>query len=145
MRRSADRAAGSEQREASEREAPATIAIADHAGEDPDQHTEHVERGDDERGLDERKVELRAQRRQHRRHLGHVGAGHQAAAEDGPDTAPWAGGAGGLLPAPARHAALTGSFSSTILRDHSAGPVLCSDSPFASTATVTGMSRTSNS
>ena len=46
---------------------------------------------------------------------------------------------------PVRHAAVTGIFSSTIFFDHSAGPVLCTDSPFESTATVTGMSATSNS
>jgi hypothetical protein len=42
-------------------------------------------------------------------------------------------------------AAVTGSLSSTILRDHSAGPVSCTELPFASTATVTGMFSTSNS
>src|SRR5262249_9042462 len=42
-------------------------------------------------------------------------------------------------------AAVTGIFSSTILFDHSAGPVLCTEVPFESTATVTGMSFTSNS
>src|SRR3989442_3656114 len=42
-------------------------------------------------------------------------------------------------------APVTGSFSSTIFFDHSAGPVLCTEIPFESTATVTGMSCTSNS
>ena len=67
-------------------------------------------------------------------HLGHVGAGDQAAGEDRPRSrASWT------------QAAVTGIFSSTIFFDHSAGPVLCTDVPFASTATVTGMSFTSNS
>ena len=43
----------------------------------------------------------------------------------------------------AAHATLTGIFP--ILARHSAGPGGCTESPLASTATVTGMSFTSNS
>lgn len=43
------------------------------------------------------------------------------------------------------YATLTGIFSALILCPHSHGPVECTDSPRASTATVTGMSCTSNS
>ena len=42
-------------------------------------------------------------------------------------------------------AAVTGIFSSMIFFDHSAGPVVWTEVPFASTATVTGISFTSNS
>jgi len=55
------------------------------------------------------------------------------AGEDGPNCRPIC------------HAAVTGIFSSTIFFDHSAGPVVCTEVPLASTATVTGMSFTSNS
>ena len=41
--------------------------------------------------------------------------------------------------------ASTVSIRSAILADHSLGPAICTDSPRASTETVTGMSRTSNS
>ncbi len=39
----------------------------------------------------------------------------------------------------------TGMFSALIFWPHSRGPVSCTDAPRASTATVTGMSSTSNS
>ena len=70
-----------------------------------------------------------------------VGAADQAAGEHRPD-APQRATRGCPL---FEHAALTGIFSSTIFFYHSAGPVLCTEVPFASTATVTGMSFTSNS
>ena len=44
-----------------------------------------------------------------------------------------------------RQATLTGIFSALIFCPHSLGPASCTDSPRASTATVTGMSSTSNS
>ena len=83
--------------------------------------------------LDEREPELVTQARNGRRNLRQVRAGDEAAGKDGPDRRP------------VRHAAVTGIFSSTIFFDHSAGPVVCTDEPLASTATVTGMSFTSNS
>ena len=97
----------------------------------------------DQARLDQGEAEVGAHRGQRRRHLGHVGAGGEAAGEDHPDRGPVGHGeARGLRPA---QAAVTGIFSSTIFFDHSAGPVLCTEVPFASTATVTGMSCTSNS
>ena len=44
-----------------------------------------------------------------------------------------------------RYATLTGIFSALIFWPHSLGPASCTDSPRESTATVTGMSSTSNS
>ncbi len=43
------------------------------------------------------------------------------------------------------HATATGILNSLIRFSHSAGPVWCTEAPLASTATVTGMSFTSNS
>ena len=44
-----------------------------------------------------------------------------------------------------RHATVTGILNSLMRFSHSAGPLWWTESPFASTATVTGMSFTSNS
>ena len=107
--------------------------VAQDARQDADQHADQIEGRGDEAGLDQRQAELAAQRGERRRHLGHVGARGQAGREDGPDCGP------------VRHAAVTGIFSSTIFLDQSAGPVLCTEVPVESTATVTGMSFTSNS
>ena len=116
-----------------QREALVPETVAQHAGEHADQHAHQVEHRGDQAGLDQREAELVAQPGDGGRDLGHVRAGDQAAGEDGPDCRP------------IRHAAVTGIFSSTIFFDHSAGPVVCTDVPLASTATVTGMSFTSNS
>ena len=50
----------------------------------------------------------------------------------------------GLSKRPAQ-AAVTGSLNSRMRCSQSAGPARCTELPLASTATVTGMSRTSNS
>ena len=84
-------AAGGHAGEADEREALAAEPVAEHAGEHADQHADHVEHGRDEAGLDQRQAELGAQRGSAGGTLRHVGAGGQAAGEDGPDAAPVAG------------------------------------------------------
>ena len=111
-------------------------AVAEDAGEHADQHPDRVERGGDEAGLDQRETELLALQGQRGRDLADVGAADEAAGVDRPRGPP----AG-----PDHYAAFTGIFSSTIFFCQASGPDWCTETPFESTATVTGMSCTSNS
>ncbi len=71
-------------------------------------------------------------------------AQHRQAAHAGVKNADGSIGANGRR---GRHdqAEMTGTFSASMRAAHSFGPVLCTEVPLASTATVTGMSVTSNS
>ena len=111
-------------------------AVAQHPYEHADGEADEVEGGGDEARLDERQAKLGALRRERGRNLADVGAADEPAGEHGPHGGPANTGF---------QAALTGIFSSTIFFCQSAGPLWCTEVPFASTATVTGMSFTSNS